>query len=337
MTAAPAGDLLLAIAARGLPGATGIPATRLDDDEAAALLDRARSERIVGLLDDAVAAGAPEVQADAARRIGLAAVEVASGRLLVERHTLSVHDLLVGMGIADRFLKGTTAAHRFGGDPSLRSFADVDVLVRGADVEATVTALLGAGHRRLQADWKPGFAATYGKSVTLRSEDGIEVDVHRTFASGPFGLAGDIATVWEHTHATVVVGGVDLPCLDPATAFVHACVHAVTGQRPTLASLREVARILPNAGDADIEVVERELRVAACTTAAVRLAVERLALGPDERRDRLASRSISRLHQAWLGQYRQGAHRFRRVALIGVTAVPTMRGKLAYAWALARP
>jgi hypothetical protein len=327
---------LVAVATRGLPGHPEHPPTTLDGGAADELLDRARAERVVGLLDEAAADGSVLVGPAAARRIGEVAVEVAAGTLLVERHTIDTHRLLAAAGVEHRVLKGVAAAHRFGGHPGLRSFADVDLLVRGEALRDAVAALEDAGHRRTQEEWSAAFTARFGKSVTLRSPEGIEVDVHRTFAAGPFGVAGDIAAVWARPAAVVRVGGADLPTLDPSTAFVHACVHAVTGQRATLAGWRDVARILPAADAGAVAEVERALRVEACVTTAVQRAVERLSLGPDAARDHLRSRAVGRLDGAWLARYGPGEHRFRRLTLIGVSAVPTVRGKLAYAWAVAR-
>jgi hypothetical protein len=328
--------LLAAVAGAGLAGAAAAPPGALDDAAALELLDRARAERVVGLLDGAVAAGAVAVGGDAARRVGDAAVEVASATLVVERHTLDVHAVLDHAGVEHRFLKGSVLAHAFGGDPSSRSFADVDVLVPGAAVDAAVQALLAAGHRRLYPEWRPGFASTFGKSVTLRSAGGIEVDLHRGFAHGPFGVAGPMTAVWQRPAATVAVGGVELPALDPSTAFVHTCVHAVAGQRPTLANLRDVARTLAHADLDDVDDLEGALRVRACVVAAVDLTVQRLALGPDPARDGLRRRAVPRTEQRWLDAYGPRAHRFRHLTLMGLTAVPTVRGKVAYAAAIAR-
>lgn len=334
--------LLAGVAGHQLAGAAPLPPTNIDDDAAAWLLDRARAERIVGLLDEAVATGVLTLSPAAARRIGDAAAEVAGGCLLVERHTLLVHATLADAGIAHRLLKGVSAAHRFGGRPHQRSFADVDLLVPGPELDRAVSVLESLGHVRTQPEWRPGFAARFGKSVTLRSRAdnlgvAIEVDLHRTLASGPYGLTGDPAVLWQRPAATVAVGGVELPCLDPAAAFVHACVHAVTGQRATLASLRDVARLLSHVETGDVDSVAATLGTTACVTAAVGRSIERLSLGPDPRRDAIATRPIGRRDRAWLARYTAGAHRFRTLALTGVTAVPTVRGKLAYAWALARP
>jgi hypothetical protein len=274
---------------------------------------------------------------DAVAAIGDAAVAAAAGCLLVERHALAVHRLLDDAGVDHRFLKGFTAAHRFGGDPAWRTFVDVDVLVPGHRLDEVVAALESAGHRRLQPEWRPGFAARYGKSVTLRSDDGIEVDLHRVLASGPFGLVAGPGPLWAAPPAVVEVGGERLPCLDAAAAFVHACVHAVTGQRPTLSTLRDVARIRTAAPPGAVADLERALGVEACVTSAAALAVERLSLPGDTGLRALGGRPVGRRQRRWLALYAPADHRFRRLALAGATAVPGVRGKLAYAWALARP
>ena len=73
-------------------------------------------------------------------------------------------------------------------DPALRSFGDVDILVGGADFDAAVGALAALGFRRRFVEPRPGFDARFSKGACLERADGLEIDLHRTLAPGPFGM-----------------------------------------------------------------------------------------------------------------------------------------------------
>ena len=333
MTAA---DPVAAIAALGLAGAP-VPPHTLTDDAARELLARCRSQKLVGLLDQALGSDVIAASDDVADEIGAAAVVAASRCLQVERHLLAVHELFDRHDLEHRFLKGATVARRFEAHPALRTFVDVDVLVRGRDVDRAVAVLEATGHERSQPEFRPGFAGRWGKSVTMRVPGGIEVDLHRTLASGPFGVTGDVDALWAQPADLVAIGGVAVPALDPTGAFVHACVHATTGVRAHLATLRDVLRILPRTEREPLDALERALGVEACVTEAVRLAVTTLRVDPTPDAAALAGRPIPARQRRWLDLYSRPDQSFRRLSRAAVGAVPGVGGKLRYAWALARP
>lgn len=323
--------VLRRVAALGLEQASRGPVPEVADDALPGLIARARQDGLVGLLDQAVAVGQVRLSESGVEAIGTAAVDVAAWCLFVERHALVVHDRLDRAGLDHRFLKGFTIAHRFEDHPALRPFADVDVLVRGEDIDAVAALLVDDGHHRVQPEWRPGYVARWGKSVTLRSGDGIEVDLHRTFASGPYGVTGDPQALWDRPAGSVGLGGDDLPCLDLPSTFVHAGVHAVTGQAARMASLRDIA-VLAGRPDLDLDVVaeiETALGVAPCMTEAVRRAWAALGLDPSTVSARFTDRTLRRRDRRWLDLYRRDAS-FRRMAVEAVVAVPGTRAKAEY-------
>lgn len=323
-------ELVARLAGHGLPGAAPLEVA-LDHDQGRRLLADARAEKLVGLLDQAVAGGAVRVPDEVADEIGDAAVDVAAWCLLVERHLLQVHDQLGGAGIEHRFLKGATLAHRIEPHPALRTFVDVDVLVPGADIDRAMAVLLGADHVAVQPEFRRGHLARYGKSITLRSAPGVEVDLHRVLASGPYGLVRGPEPLWARPAAAVALGGRSVPCLDLVSAGVHACVHATTGARTHLATWRDVARLLPIVDAEEVGGLADELQVGGCVTRAAARAGEVLGLAADRPGAALARRPIGRRDRRWLDLYERRGGSFRHLALAGLGAVPGVGGKVAYA------
>ncbi|MEO7572230.1 MAG: nucleotidyltransferase family protein [Acidimicrobiales bacterium] len=307
-------------------------ASRIAADQVGQLLQRARTHQLVGLLDQAVAEQTLRCDGDDARRIGDRAVEVAGWCVRLERHLLAVHDLFDAHDLPHRFVKGPSVAHRFYPHPGLRTFVDIDVLVPSDRLDDAEGALLGAGHQRNQPDPHPGFSRRYAKSVTLRAGDGVEVDVHRVLADGPFGLRTRPEVVWDRPAADFALGGRAVPTLDPVAALVHACVNAVASyDRVTLASLRDVAQIAQVVADRASQVVElaTAMEVGACVAEAFDLASRELPWSPPASLSGVTALPISVRERQWLDSYRRRPSDLRRT-LLGMQALPRLAPKARY-------
>jgi len=228
------------IAAVGLAEPPGADLGAVDWD---AVVRDTRDERIEALVGVALARSDATVPALVRADVQHAWSQRMESCLHLERLALDVASRLDEAKAEFRIVKGTAAAHLDYPDPSWRGFGDVDVLVRGDHYDRAVAALCAAGARRRSAEIRPGFDRRYGKGVCLIRDDGAQIDVHRTLASGPFGMTIDAdelfgAPVWFR------VGDVELPALPREQRFLHACVHAVLGDSPPrLAALRDVAQI----------------------------------------------------------------------------------------------
>jgi hypothetical protein len=161
----------------------------------------------------------------------------------LERAAIETTRDLAAAGVETRILKGAATAHLDEENPSWRSFGDVDLLVRSGDYDTAVECLRARGARRRSAEPRPGFDRRFGKGVCLIRPDGVQIDLHRTLASGPFGLSVEPDGLFDGTEP-VPVGGTTLVALDRDRRFLHACFHAVLGDfPPRLTSLRDVARL----------------------------------------------------------------------------------------------
>ena len=279
---------LAGVAAFGLPGvrapmnATSMRAA-LSDGEWRALLTAATRERLTPLLAIAADAGALHLT-DGQHREAVRAHEQAMRLcVLLERALVEVTDELDAAGVAHRVLKGSAVAHLDFPDPAWRAFGDVDVLVEGPDYDRALGVLTDKGAHRRYHEVRPGFDRRFGKGACVVLADGTQIDVHRTFVSGPFGLTVDLPELFE-TWTPLSVGGRALRALDPEHRFLHACYHASLGDVPArLVALRDVAQLaLAPAFDRDlVSARATSWHAEAVVARAVKLSWSMLGLEPD--------------------------------------------------------
>src|SRR4029078_2118569 len=99
----------------------------------------------------------------------------------------------------------------------------------GRDFEVAVDALNNVGYERTFRELRPGFDRRFGKGASFTGTVGHEVDLHRTFALGPYGLAVDLDDVWVSSDRFEIAGR-SFETLDPDQRFLHACYHAAIGK-----------------------------------------------------------------------------------------------------------
>lgn len=330
-----------ALAAHGLPGATlALPDAPVDDRRWGHVMSSVVSERISGLLAQAIDDGALAVTARQADEAAAAHRASMIAAVLLERALLATAARLDAAGIEFRVLKGSAVAHLDYPDPSLRSFGDNDLLVRSSDFDAAVAELVAGAHRRKYPEPRPGFDRRFGKGSCLVAGDGFEIDLHRTLAMGPFGLRIRLDDLWSHPSEFVLAGrSLAAPALE--VRFLHACFHAVLGDRFTrLATVRDVAQ-LQRGRPLDIDRVleiSGAWRAQAVVARALRTAAEVLGLAPVDRLDEWAQGyELSGREQRALAVYRSADPTYAGKSFAAVSAIPGLRDKLAFAYALSFP
>lgn len=337
----PAGsDLLARVASFALSGHAILTDRHLDAGEWDRLLARAVRQRVEGMLATAVEQGALPVTEDQLEATRMAVRSRARADLLLERETIETAALLESVHIPHRILKGPALAHSAYPDPMLRGFGDVDILVHPDCWYESLDVLQNLGATRLFPELRPGFDARFGKDATLVSHSGLEIDLHRTLALGPYGLWVDCDELFDRPAAVVSLGGTRIPVLDREAAFLHACYNAVLADDPPrLAALRDVAQMALS-GSMDPEEVfllARRWRGIGVVRRALTLTAEYLELT-------LACTPVGDVFAGasgpWdrflLASYR-GKGRGYTSQLAGVVAVSGLRTKLAYLSALAHP
>jgi hypothetical protein len=331
---------LLAVAGYRLPGAArAFPSAPLGERAWADLLTGARRNRVSGLLAAAVADGTLPTtteQAASARSVyrqGQLRVMALDGQLI------TVVSILHGAGIECRALKGSAVARLDYAEPALRGYVDVDVMVRSRDIDAAVAALAGAGFQRTLAQPRPGFDRRFDKGMTLMRPGGFELDLHRTFVLGPWGIVMDLDQLWEQ-HTEFRLGSRTVAALSRPFRFLHACYHAALGDWPLrLGSLRDVAEIQRRLGD-DVAAVRRiaaRWGVEAVVAAAVADSHRLLGLPDDDLSSWAASFVPSRRDESWLALHTHEGKTFAAQAVATLRVLPRWRDKAAYLRALVAP
>ncbi len=233
------------VAGHGLAGSMlAFPDQPLDDRAFADLVTQVRAQRLTGLLWSAVREGALPVTSAQAEQAEWMHVEKLAGVLALEHLLLDSVTALEQADIEVRALKGPVLAHLDYPEPTWRTFGDIDLLVRGEHFDRATRLLHARGYKRLHPEPRPGFDRRFSKGTSFRTGDGLEVDLHRTFTMGPFGVRLSLDDLWESSEA-LTIGGRTVHALPAEERFVHACYHAVLGgSSPRLVPLRDVAQLL---------------------------------------------------------------------------------------------
>lgn len=331
---------LLAAAAYRLPGTDrAFPAEPVPAREWPALLAAARKHRMTGLLTTAISAGAFPATGQQAREVRSAHATNQMRVLALEHELLGILDLLGAAAIDVRVLKGTAVAHLDYPDPALRSFNDLDILVRADDIDRTVEVLGTAGFERTLAEPRPGFDRRFDKGMTLRPPAGYELDLHRTFVLGPWGRRVDLDTVWDGGQE-FFIGGRGVQALSLPNRFMHACYHAALGDWPLrLGSLRDVAEMLRTLDDdpAPVRRLAADWGAEAVMAAAVADTVRLLGIKMPGALSRWAVAYVpDAREESWLGLHTTPDKTFAAQAVATLRVLP-WRDKPAYLRALVFP
>jgi hypothetical protein len=217
-----------------------------------------------------------EITQDHARSMSLAVV--------LERRLLEVYAEMSLAGIDARVVKGPAVAHLDYPDPSWRAFGDVDLLVPASSFEAASEILAAAGARRRFSEVSKGFDSRFGKGACFSYPDGMQVDLRRSIAAGPFGLTVELDSLFGDVEE-FEIGGVVLRTISRQHRFVHACFHAALGDvSPRLVALRDIGEmLLANQVDFSGAVVTaRAWRAEAVIARAITLAWQRFNLPQNE-------------------------------------------------------
>jgi hypothetical protein len=332
--------VLDAVAGYGFAGCRKtMPAQPLDDSIWDAFLSRVEQQRLIGLLAAAIGDETFPVTDDQRKAVAELQTQVAIGTLILERLLLDVADRFDSEKLPFRTLKGSAVAHIDFPDPELRSFGDVDILVRPGDFGRVVEVLESMGGRRSVPELRPGFDRRFGKGAVIKMPAGLEIDLHRTFVAGALGMTIDLDSLFKR-KTSFVLGDRELLALGPEERFIHACMNAALAREVSRHSLRDVAQmVLNNRLDTNrvIRVAER-WRCGAVVARAIELAWSTLDLADAVPLSAWAGRYQSQTHERRvLNSYVSGDGSYTRQAISAIRVIPRRRDKLAYARALLFP
>jgi hypothetical protein len=232
-------SLLLLAAARGeaLPEATADPLK---------LVAAAEAEGMTGLLTRAMGSRAPlALRTRAVLAEGLAATA------MTEVHR--VIDALRERGVRALAIKGPVLSEQLYGDPGLRSFSDIDLLVAREDAERGELVLVELGYRapeRIPATQRRVHRRFHYASLFLHDEKRITIDFHWGLGNPRFPLDVSFEDLWLRRD------GITLGLVDAALfSAVHAAKH-LWSRLEMLAQLAAVARLPVDFHELDATAVD---------------------------------------------------------------------------------
>jgi hypothetical protein len=237
----------LRVAVQGLDARRGPLGESLDRQRWQELRTTVGRHRLDGLLVAAVVSGDVPTDSEQRHEAAVLEVDLTRDRMMLERRTADEIEWLGGEGIEVRLLKGSALAHLDYPDPQMRPTSDIDLLVRGDQLDEAVARLTDRGAVRVDPDPVPGYSAVVGKGATLVSAGGLEIDLHRLLVWGPLGVRLPAADLWR-THRSFVLDGRTVRTLGLEETLLHTCYHLlISGWRRAL-SLRDVGQLLASPG-----------------------------------------------------------------------------------------
>ena len=327
--------LLRAIRTFGMPGAESGVVVSPSPSVWESARHHLRRERLSGLAAAAATAGVLEL--DGGQLAALAALDrtVQARTVRAEQLTIELVGDLAAATVPVRVLKGPVTARWAYPEPSWRPFIDVDLLVPPEHLDPTVRHLEQLGATRALPELRPGHDRRFGKSVTLRHQRDLEVDLHRTLTVGPLCHVVPVADLWHDQEEVELVPGQRVPALDRDLAFLHACLHLAVGGPAGPLPARDVVGLAAGADLTRCAGLASGWRA----TAAVRHAVteaERVVPVPTDLSQWAGELTPTMAERRILAAY-LGASTPGRLALASWRHVPGLAAKVAYGRALALP
>jgi hypothetical protein len=229
-----------------------------------ALIEQARQQNVLGLLASRLRREQiPEVPPEVMAELDKARAASAARALRMSVQLLRLLDLLEGAGIEVMPVKGPTLSQDVYGDPTVRTFSDLDVLVRPVDASRAREVLLAQGFK----DQSPhnarmirGARRPEGE-IVLEGPGGVQVDLHWRLAVGHGSRVITLDRLLEHRREGDILGrAVKLPGLheELLLTVMHGARHEWVPLELRLAAAVQVAR-LPDAEWPDALAAAREL------------------------------------------------------------------------------
>jgi hypothetical protein len=304
------------------------------------VLDGVRRERLSGLFLAAIVDELWPATADQRAAAVELHVESMATVLVLERSMLMSVGILESAAIEVRVLKGSGVACLDYADASLRPFIDVDLLIRPDQFDAATATLVNAGYVRTFPEPRPAFDRRFSKGTSFESPDGFELDLHRTFVMGPYGLTLDLEELWKNSEP-FEVGGRTLKALGPEERLLHACYHAALGDTPPrLLPRRDIAEmVLFGKHDLDrLHQLSNSSRAASVLAHAVRSTWETLGIADVVSLSAWATAyRASERERKDIDVYLRPQSNYAAKSLAAMRALPSWRERAAFLTALSLP
>lgn len=213
----------------------------------------ARRHRVEGLVHDGLTGAAIAVPPQTAAALAREAAAIPAQNMAFVREYLDLQRLLQEEGIDFLFLKGATLSMLAYGSLAIKKARDIDVLV-GAENAPRANALLSrSGYSRLGSD---DDGIPRGKDRAFRNDaTGIVIELLHRPTDNPALLPGLSAK--SPRQSVDMGGGVALPTLRKDELFAYLCVHGATHGWSRLKWIADLAALLAQDDEAEVERLYR--------------------------------------------------------------------------------
>lgn len=200
----------------------------------AAVLYRALDRAAPGLAPENIQNRLQNGYRDSARR-----------NLILTTQLLALLDIFAAEGIAVLPLKGPALAELLYPDPLLRTFSDLDLLVREQDVPASLRVLAREGYTLSPHLARLPFRALMRLDfqLLLHHPRKAPVDLQWDTAPTDFPFSFDPEILWR-SRTSISIDGRQVPSLCPETLLLYLCVHGTKHLWSRLQWLGDLARLV---------------------------------------------------------------------------------------------
>jgi len=207
----------------------------------------ARAHGVLPLVRQALSEGfVPELASDDRAAIDRAADAATRRSLLMTSSLLSLLAELSSAGITAVPWKGPVLAELLWSDVGMRQYADLDLLVRHADLERSRDLLLERGFRRAvpQPAWQEAsYVERVGVVELVRDSDALVVEVHWTVVPSYFSSAMDPEGIWQRLEQATIARRT-IMTLAPEDLLIALSIHGFKHRWERLGWIVDVARLL---------------------------------------------------------------------------------------------
>lgn len=182
--------------------------------------------------------------------------------LVLTAELMRLLDGFAGQGIPTLPYKGPALAQQLYGDVAMRSFSDLDLLVRIGDVQGATDVLQTLGYAAdppVPPARRPAHLALASEQMFRRVAGAALVELQWRIAPAYFSVDFDWDRFW-HTAVRVSLGERHVPTLAPETLLLVLAVHGAKHKWASLVWIADIAQLLRKHSDLDWDSVLRTAR-----------------------------------------------------------------------------
>lgn len=181
-----------------------------------------------------------------AQRLQRAVAANVKRNLFLTRELIRVVDQFAANGIPNIPYKGPVLASFLHGDPGLREFSDLDLLIPVNQVSRARALLISEGYRPdVEVAYRelPSFIRREKDMKLLREDDGVVLEVHWRITADHDAVRIPSEFLWRQVQPYTFAGR-SVQVLDPETLLLVLCVHGARHLWEKLAWLGDIAAII---------------------------------------------------------------------------------------------